>query len=220
VTSFDLQPVTFQRLININNILEGKDFEKVLKDPTPLEAVKIAFCMFNDEDKKKLDDIVLKINGKEKKADAMMKLYYLISENNIADGYTNLVSLMSSVNENIINSFQQEEKNEKKKSQNTTSVFTQSMELEEIYDIIGSNYQYTFNTFLVELTPKTAFKLINIIDIRKNNEFCQLASLHGIDLSKSIINKKKEINDISEQEHAKMSDIMSNTLKDLQNVKK
>jgi len=94
------------------------------------------------------------------------------------------------------------------------------MELEEIYDIIGSNYQYTFNTFLDELTPKTAFKLINIIDIRKNNEFCQLASLHGIDLSKSIIKKKKEINDISEQEHAKMSEIMSKTLKDLQNVKK
>jgi hypothetical protein len=115
VTSFNLQPVTFQRLINIKDILEGKDFEKVLKDPTPLEAVKIAFCMFNDEDKQKLDEIVLKINGKEKKADAMMKLYYLISENNITDGYTNLVSLMGSVNENIINSFQQEEKNEKKK---------------------------------------------------------------------------------------------------------
>ena len=94
------------------------------------------------------------------------------------------------------------------------------MELEEIFDIIGSNYQYTFNSFLDELTPKTAFKLINIIDIRKNNEFCQLASLHGIDLSKSIIKKKKEINDISEQEHAKMSEIMSNTLKDIQNVKK
>jgi hypothetical protein len=71
--------------------------------------------MLNDEDKQKLDDIVLKINGRKKKTDAMTKLYYLISENNIADGYTNLVSLMSSVNENIINSFQQEEKNEKKK---------------------------------------------------------------------------------------------------------
>ena len=71
-----------------------------------------------------------------------------------------------------------------------------------------------------ELTPRTAFKLINIIDIRKNNEFCQLASLHGVDMSKNIIKKKKEINDISEQEHAKMSEIMSNTLKELKNGKK
>lgn len=116
VTSFNLQPVTFQRLIDIKDILEGKDFEKVLKDPTPLEAVKIAFCMLNDEDKQKLDDIVLKINGRKKKTDAMTKLYYLISENNIADGYTNLVSLMSSVNENIINSFQQQENTAKKKA--------------------------------------------------------------------------------------------------------
>jgi hypothetical protein len=115
VTSFNLQPVTFQRLIDINLILGDKKLNDVILDPTPLESVKIAYCMLNNKDIKKLDDIVLKINGKEKKADAMMKLYYLISENNITDGYTNFVSLMGSVNENIINSFQQEEKNEKKK---------------------------------------------------------------------------------------------------------
>jgi len=62
--------------------------------------------------------------------------------------------------------------------------------------------------------------LIDIIDIRKNNEFCQLASLHGIDLSKNIIKKEKKLNDINEQEHAKMSDIMANTLKGIQNDKK
>jgi hypothetical protein len=94
------------------------------------------------------------------------------------------------------------------------------MDIEEIFDIIGANYQYTFNTFLDELTPRTAFRLIEIIDIRKNNEFCQLASLHGIDLSKNIIKKEKKLNDINEQEHAKMSDIMANTLKGIQNDKK
>jgi len=115
VTSFNLQPVTFQRLIDINLILGDKKLNDVILDPTPLESVKIAYCMLNNKDIKKLDDIVLKINGKEKKADAMMKLYYLISENNIADGYTNFVSLMGSVNQNITNSFPKEESKVKKK---------------------------------------------------------------------------------------------------------
>lgn len=71
-----------------------------------------------------------------------------------------------------------------------------------------------------QLTPRTAFKLINIIDIRKNNEYCQLASLHGIDLSKNIIKKERKLNDINEQDHAKMSDVMVKTLKGIQNDKK
>jgi hypothetical protein len=115
VTSFNLQPVTFNRLIDINSILGDKKFSDIIVDPTPLETVKIAFCMLDKKDKNKLDNIVLNINGKEKKADAMMKLYYLISENNITDGYTNFVSLISSVNKNITNSFPTNDNKVKKK---------------------------------------------------------------------------------------------------------
>lgn len=110
----NLQPVTFRRLIDITSALKGKELSDVLKDPSPLEVVTMAYYMLNKEDIKRLNEIELKLNDKSVEISTIQKLYYLITENNVQDGYINYTSLMQSINENIIASFPKQE--EKKKT--------------------------------------------------------------------------------------------------------
>ncbi len=59
--------------------------------------------------------------------------------------------------------------------------------MEEIFDKVASNYSYTYNQFLEQVTPRLAYRLIEIIYVRENNEYCYLAALHGYDKRKDII---------------------------------
>jgi len=110
-----LQPVTFRRLIDITNALEGKELTEVLKDPTPLQIAAIAYCMLNKVDIAQIDDFKLELNDKAVKVNTIQKLYYIVTENNVQDGYTNYTSLMQAVNANIIASFPAGQEKDKKK---------------------------------------------------------------------------------------------------------
>lgn len=118
VIELSLQPVTFQRLIDITGALEidmkEQAFEKILLNPTPMQVVTIVYCMLDKSSKELIDKISLEIGDEKKDVDQITKLYYLIAENNIKDGYINYNSLIAGVNENIINSFPQEDINKKK----------------------------------------------------------------------------------------------------------
>ncbi len=79
--------------------------------------------------------------------------------------------------------------------------------MEEIYDKIGSNYPYTYIQFLEQVTPKLADKLIAIINIRENNEYCYNAMMHGQDMKKHIIKPKAapgKQKPLTEEERQKM----------------
>lgn len=56
-----------------------------------------------------------------------------------------------------------------------------------MYDVIGSEYSYTYQQFLNEITPRLAVRMIEIIEIRRNNDYCMAGTLHGLDLSKYFI---------------------------------
>lgn len=110
-----LQPLTFRRLIDITAALEGKELQAVLLDPTPLQVATIAYCMMNKADIATIEDFILELNDKAAKVNAIQKLYYMVTENNVQDGYTNYTSLMQAVNANIIASFPTGQEKDKKK---------------------------------------------------------------------------------------------------------
>lgn len=67
------------------------------------------------------------------------------------------------------------------------------MDVEEVYDKIGSNYHYTYLEFLEQVTPKLASRLIDIISIREHNDYWYAASLHGVNVKDKIIKPQSKI---------------------------
>jgi hypothetical protein len=65
-----------------------------------------------------------------------------------------------------------------------------ALDIDEIYDKIGTNYPYTYEQFLENFTPKLAERLIEIISIREHNDYCYNAMMHGQDMKKHIIEQK------------------------------
>jgi hypothetical protein len=114
VIGLKLRPVTFRRLIDITDALGGKELTEVLLDPSPLQIATIAYCMLDMEDKSKIDKFALQINEKSVKVGTAQKLYYIVAENNVQDGYINYTSLIQAVNDNIISSFPQTKEDKKK----------------------------------------------------------------------------------------------------------
>jgi|14BtaG_2_1085337.scaffolds.fasta_scaffold06149_3 hypothetical protein len=66
------------------------------------------------------------------------------------------------------------------------------MDIEEVYDKIGSNYPYTYDLFLKTVTPKLANRLLEIISIRETNDYWYAASLHGVNVKDKIIKPRTE----------------------------
>lgn len=109
-----LQPVTFRRLIDITAALEGKDLTEVLLDPTPLQIAAIAYCMLNKLDRLRVEDFKIIINDEDVKVNGIQKLYYIVTESNVQEGYTNYTSMIQAVNKNIIDSFPEAAADKKK----------------------------------------------------------------------------------------------------------
>lgn len=71
-----------------------------------------------------------------------------------------------------------------------------------------------------ELTPRTASRLIEIIDIRRHNELCKQGLLHGIDTKKMMIKRPLISKRIEEKDIQKMNLKTDEVLKEIQNVKR
>lgn len=95
------------------------------------------------------------------------------------------------------------------------------MDVDEIYDKIGSNYPYTYHQFLEEFTPKLASRLLEIISIRENNEYCYNAMMHGQDMKKHIITQKVAVTKekLSEERRAAGEQGAADMIKRRQHVK-
>jgi hypothetical protein len=77
------------------------------------------------------------------------------------------------------------------------------MDIEEIYDKIGSNYHYTYLEFLEQVTPKLASRLIDIISIREHNDYWYAASLHGVNVKDKIIRPRMKVEPVEPTQEQK-----------------
>lgn len=142
-----LQPANFRRIIDITAALEGKDLTEVLRNPTPLQIAAIAFCMLNKADCARIDKFKLVINDDSVPANTIQKLYYMVTENNVMDGYTNYTSLIQAVNKNIIDSFPTSESDKKK----------------VLMAIMGSKSRWSWKRFLTLSALITTILLIHFL---------------------------------------------------------
>lgn len=95
------------------------------------------------------------------------------------------------------------------------------MDIDEVYDKIGSNYPYSYHEFLEAFTPKMATRFLELISIRENNDYCYNAMLHGHDMKKQIISPKvpASIEKISDEQREMALKHAKDTLKRRQDVK-
>ena len=111
-----LRPMTYGRIIEISDLC-GQDFSEVVKPEnlTPLNAAKVAYCLMPQEQRAKFDEIKLDINGEEQQANGATKFYYLLTEQNVVDGQTNMNSVMNAVYQSITNGFPSADKKKAKR---------------------------------------------------------------------------------------------------------
>jgi hypothetical protein len=110
---FTVTAMTFSKLIEINAVLGGKELGQVLQQPSVMELTTIAYCLLDKKSKDFLKNVKIEINSEEKETGEIHKLYYLMCENNLANGLTNYTNLLDTVN-NIIKDSVQSEPSKKK----------------------------------------------------------------------------------------------------------
>ena len=99
---YTLRPLTFARMIEITELLDGKELKDVLSDPSPFETTTIAFVLMDDESKKNIERFKLQLDdGTELSATTPEKLYHLLCETSVTEGYENLVQLTTAINMHI-----------------------------------------------------------------------------------------------------------------------
>ena len=188
--SFTLRPFTFGRLVEISALF-NRQIEDILLNPTPIEISKLAYCLMDEKDREVINSIKMK-NGEETlETDAMSNLYLIMSEDSVTDGFYNLSQITTAINKLIHDCMTVD--NKKKNLNALEGRQSDTLEPEEIYDIIASEYGcYTYDYFMENITPKQAFRFIDIIQVRQHNNYCDMMSLHGHNANKYRIKRKKE----------------------------
>lgn len=114
VVGLTLRPMTYRMFVNIMDAVDGEDIEKVLQDPKPLQIISIAYALLDEASIKKIDSIKLKLSGENTPASPMHKMYYLTTDNTIAEGHHNCAVIQNAISENIIKNSPQSKKDKKK----------------------------------------------------------------------------------------------------------
>jgi len=93
----EIVPVTFLKLIDINNCLEDKTLDEVLNAPEVLDIAKVCYCLLDEKSLNKIKEIKVNVKDIDEEITDAHKLFYLISDTNIDDGMNNYSEVLQGI---------------------------------------------------------------------------------------------------------------------------
>lgn len=97
IVALTLLPLTFRRLIDVNFALQSEELGQALSRPTPMNIAKIAYCLLDENSLQLIDQFKIEVNGELEESNPMHKLFCMMCENNLNDGFTNYTSVLNAV---------------------------------------------------------------------------------------------------------------------------
>ncbi len=149
-----LLPLTYLRLIDVNFALQGKDLAAALSDPTPMDVAQIAYCLLDPASVELIESFQIQINDKALQTNPIHKLYCMMGENTITDGFTNYTSVLQAVSTVVSDSFPQAGSVDKKKAQ-------RQRKSHSIWKRFSTSYPQSMATHIINLFQKSRQGLPN-----------------------------------------------------------